>query len=190
MSEILSETLEKISNTSDDNLASNDEIDDLQCDASSCSDLYLESSDDDVVNYDIINTNKVLYKDSNVRVQDFSVGFLVLCKRVNICKSGRNILLDFIKSILPPINEVPFSYNQLIKNLTLNKFKTSKLCRNCLKENCICENTQKKILVHEFDVENQLRAVLNKNWELMCNYNGLHYLFISKYRPIKLYIII
>ena len=177
MNEIFGETLKEPLNSSDINYDSTTESNNLQFDASSCSDLDLKSSDDDVVNYEEINTSEVLYKYSNVRVLDFSVGFLVLCKRINISKSGGNILLDFIKTILAPINQVPFSYNQLIKKLTLNKFKTSKLCKNCLKENCICQTTQteNKILIHEFDVENQIRAILKKNWELMCNYNGLNF---------------
>ena len=131
-------------------------------------------TDENNKKFDELSKNKSLYKNSKISTGEFSLAFLVLSKRIKINKVGRNILLDFIKTILPPTNEIPSSYNQLLKCVALNAIKTTKICEDCLKEKCNCHisNTENKISVHEFDVENQLRSIVNKHWVTMCNYNG------------------
>ena len=76
MNEIFGETLKEPLNSSDINYDSTTESNNLQFDASSCSDLDFKSSDDDVVNYEEINTSEVLYKDSNVRFFGWIFGFM------------------------------------------------------------------------------------------------------------------
>ena len=119
--------------------------------------------------------NDPLYTGSDIKLNEFALSFIILCKRININMKAKNILLQFIESILPLSNKVPSSYNKLIKQLTLNSFKKTNLCNYCFEESCSCPigtSHEKKISVCEFDVAAQITSIVKKNFNTMCAYKG------------------
>ena len=121
----------------------------------------VESESDDDNNYESLDKNHI-YNGSNISVTDFGLSFLVLCKRINITTSAKNILLDYIRTILPPINKIPSSYGKIIKHLSLNSVKKPLICNICLEEICTCKNNihQKKLAIFEFDVAKQISSII------------------------------
>ena len=143
----------------------------------SCSEQDCSEEDSDTdshqLDYEILDNNNI-YSGSTIKVADFALSFLVLCRRINITTTAKSILLDYIRTLLPNSNRIPASYNKLIKHLTFNSIKTTKICKTCLLESCNCDLMfqEKKLKIYEFDVSNQVRSVVRKNWELICNYKG------------------
>ena len=105
---------------------------------------------------------------------------------MRISKIDRNLLLTFIKTLLPTNNKVPSSYYSLIKCL---KKKTSltkkcfKICSNCyglFKNSCeneSCTNLKKKLSIDAlvFDFESHLRYIIQKYWKEVQVYKGKFY---------------
>ena len=122
-----------------------------------------------------INQTNSLYNGSNISIADFALSFLILCKRINISANAKDILLDYISSILPSENLVPSTYKMLIKNLSLNKYETKTICPICFLDNCHCQNSEnrKPVKVYEFDVKNQIKSIVKKNWLTICSYKGI-----------------
>ena len=124
-----------------------------------------------------------IFSGSNIKLADFKLAFLVLCKRININMIAKNILLEFISTILPFNNIVPCSYTKLIKNLSFNSVKSTTLCDSCYSEKCICTN-KTSVSVYEFDLKSQICSIVKKNWEIICdfksNFNCLDFFRISQ----------
>ena len=116
--------------------------------------------------------NDYIYSGSNITIVDFALSFLALCKKLNIATSSKTVLLDYIRTILPVFNKIPLSYTKLIKNLSFSVVKKSSICKICLASTCTCNDTQKKIEIYEFDIENQLTCIVNKNWNTICSYKS------------------
>ena len=112
--------------------------------------------------------NDYIYSVSNITIVDFALSFLALCKKLNIAASSKTLLLDYIRTILPVFNKIPLSYTKLIKNLSFSVVKKSSICKICLTSTCTCNDTHKKIEIYEFDIENQLTCIVNKNWNTIC----------------------
>ena len=144
-------------------------------------DLSSDSSDSEV-NYEILN-NDFIYSGSNIKVNDFALSFLVLCKRINITTAAKNILLDYIATLLPFSNKIPSSYKKLIKRFSFNSYEKKSLCNSCLMEKCACEiPSNHKVSIFEFNLANQISSIVRKNWQIICNYKGicLNYTFANK----------
>ena len=115
--------------------------------------------------------NEHIFTGSSIKVSDFALSFLILCKRIKITSKAKNILLEYISTILPINNKIPSSYTKLISYFTLNAVKKTKICDNCYLEVCTCES-KNELSIFEFDVGYQLRSIVRKNFETICNYKG------------------
>jgi hypothetical protein len=140
-------------------------------------DYSSENSEEDIENqYDHEKErSKYIYSDSKLNVQEFSQLFRCLCQKLELKKKSRNILLDFIRNILPVDNIVPCSYYLLTKYF-FDKFgkskKAFKICSECYSrydKNCenLCNNSkkQKSIDALVFDFEKQIKRIIEKNWD-------------------------
>ena len=104
------------------------------CSEQDCFEVDSDSSDQ--LDYEIIGNNNI-YPVSTIKVADFELSFLVLCRRINITTTAKSLLLYYIRTLLPNSNKIPASDNKLIKHLTFNSIKTTKICKTCLFEGSI-----------------------------------------------------
>ena len=125
-----------------------------------------------------------IYDNSNIKIIDFALSFLLLCKKIKINSTAKDTILEYIATLLPLNNKIPTSYKKLTKNFKLNSVKKTQLCNSCFKEFCNCLRlNDKKIFVYEFDLVNQLTSIIRKNWEISCRYRGIFVLIIiSNYK--------
>ena len=133
------------------------------------------SSKSETDEFEMTNSNDYLYSGSDIKTHEFALSFMILCKRININTKAKDVLLQFIDSILPQKNTTPQSYAKLMKYVKLNSIKKTNLCSICNQENCSCddgESSNKTISVCEFDVESQVRSIVNKNFTTMSSYKG------------------
>jgi hypothetical protein len=98
-------------------------------------------------------------------------------------KSNRDLLLSFIKSVLPVDNIIPTSYYMLLKSLnkrTKVSKKCFKICSECYSmyksgcENKSCVNTKfkKSIDALVFDFKYHIRHIVQKYWKEIQIYKG------------------
>ena len=128
-------------NQQDINCSENDN----ECCYADSDSYYTNETDSDSEN-ELINkedNNEYIFSGSNIKVDDFSLSFLVLCKKLNINTTAKTILLNYIATILPFNNKIPPSYRKLIKNISINSVKRTKLCDLCYNETCSCASEKK-----------------------------------------------
>jgi hypothetical protein len=91
---------------------SSSEEDDLPFEESYDSDDDLCKSLENSLNVDeqCDSESKPIYSNSNVTCYEFCLVFLFICNQLKLNISSRNVLLEFIKTILPPDNLIPASY--------------------------------------------------------------------------------
>jgi hypothetical protein len=109
---------------------------------STTSEINMSSETEDDFNFKGFEKDNI-YSGSNVKVEDFALSFIYLCKKLNIPVNAKETLLDFIRNIVPVMNKIPCSYRKLIKNLSFNAVKTTKLCGVCLLGQCQCQKVLK-----------------------------------------------
>jgi hypothetical protein len=142
----------------------------------------LEENEQDLGN-EFKNTNyEFIYVNSRLTLSEFSLFYRWLCQKMKLNKINRNLLLSFIKTILPKDNIVPTSYYKLLKKLN-KKTKVSKkcfkICSNCyglFKNGCQneCQNQKlkKSIDALVFDFKYHLTYIIQKYWNEIQQYKG------------------
>ncbi len=106
-----------------------------------------------------------------------------ICQKMKLNKSNRDLLLSFIKSVLPVDNIIPTSYYMLLKSLnkrTKVSKKCFKICSECYSmyksgcENKSCVNTKfkKSIDALVFDFKYHIRHIVQKYWKEIQIYKG------------------
>ena len=153
------------------------------------SDLSSASS----IDFDLtLKTDKLkpIFNGSLLTNTEFALLFILLCDKINICKSSRDTLLKFIKAVMPKENILDTSYHMMEKRFQDDTRKsTDAICSICLnsfdKKIKRCVNTRcqrNEILrgttltkkthfeVSLFNVCEQIRIIFNKNYEEIKHY--------------------
>ncbi len=151
----------------------------------------LENENEDYDEYfEATNENSkydFIYSGSKLTVKEFNLLFRWICQKMRISKIDRNLLLTFIKTLLPANNKIPSSYYSLIKclkkktNLTKKCFKICSNCYGLFKNGCeneSCTNLKKNLSIDAlvFDFESHLRYIIQKYWKEIQIYKGKLYL--------------
>ena len=148
---------------------------------------YSHDFDDNTADTEIYNNidfEKFIYQNSHLNVNEFSKLFLWICQKLHISRNNRDVLLDFIRNLLPSDNKIPSSYYQIIKMNNFTKPKPKVICPQCpvsldsLKQQHICSQKSNNSIscspveVIEFDVVEQLSAIIKKEWKTIRNYQS------------------
>ena len=122
----------------------------------------------------------LLYPGGRLTIQDFNASFLLICQKLNLSNTNRDLLLIFIKNILPAGNFVPITYARLTKSLKKRSFsQKKKICGLCSKTDCTCfsndfrgKKITKDLIV--FDIAVQLEAIVEKNANQIREFAGIY----------------
>jgi len=60
----------------------------------------------------------------------------------------------------------------MITNLSFSVVKKSSICKICLESEHLRVMIHKKKEIYEFDIQNQLTCIVNKNWNTICSYKS------------------
>lgn len=164
--------------------------------SASSSSTCLSSNDDDYFD-DLACGNEsqngcdLLYENCCSTVRDFAIAYIYTCQYMKINRQSRDILLGLFRSFLPINNNLPATYSMLVKSLNYKaSYETKTICSNCDGElqddeskctkqacnNLIQTDINLKSLptknVYIFDVEKQIKDVLEKEWSTFLSYTG------------------
>jgi hypothetical protein len=131
--------------------------------------------------------DEVIYEGCDITIKDFAISYLCVANKHHLSIEARNEMLQFIKSLLPPINNIPLTFNSLISPITIERAIEKKICAHCHNEvqqsKCVnrkCDSnkpmakaTQAVESLFMFDVERQTREVLVREWEHFISYKSL-----------------
>jgi hypothetical protein len=128
-------------------------------------------------------THDFIFNGSRLTLKEFNLTFRWVCQKMRLSKINRNLLLTFIKTILPTNNHIPTSYYLLLKSLKRKSScdkKTFKICSKCYDpykngcENVSCNNLKKQHSIDAlvFDFEYHLKFIVTKFWKEIQNYKG------------------
>jgi hypothetical protein len=139
--------------------------------------------------YSSYRPSDFIYDGSSITCNEFNISYFWICRKLNLSKNKRNILLEYIKYNFPATNRVPKNYNSLCRSLNLQDDKVEKLvlcsvCYSKLKNrkqlNCEkceklkkkpCEQSKRKIVdAIVFDYKNQLSNVFGSKWNEIVDY--------------------
>jgi hypothetical protein len=127
-----------------------------------------------------------IYKGTKITIKEFNYSFEALMQKMSLAKTHRNLILKFIKSILPGDNKIAPSYYLLSNKLNeVQKLKNSvfKICstcyekiqrNNCLNPNCLTKSNKKSLTI-DVAIENwekRIELIINKNKESISEYKG------------------
>lgn len=124
-----------------------------------------------------------IYASSRLTLPEFNLFYRWLCQKMKLNKTNRNLLLSFIKTILPKDNIIPTSYYMLLKKLnkkTQVTKKCFKICSNCYClykngcENETCQNpkSKKSIDALVFDFNYHLTSIIQRYWNEIQQYKS------------------
>ncbi len=112
-----------------------------------------------------------IYNNSNIKYVDFVCSFFNLTTKIKISKKSINILLKFIKSILPMDNIIKPSYYMLLKSLNYVKPIKQKICSECYEVYCEHDSLlHNSIDIIKFDFQEELKLILSKYWITILDY--------------------
>ncbi len=95
--------------------------------------------------YDNLNLQKFakqpLYEHSNIMLVEFVIAFLLLLDKLKLSKQSIDILIKFVRVILPSDNIVPKTFDKLLKYLKSNPLTSHMICciffgLNCQSKKC------------------------------------------------------
>jgi hypothetical protein len=121
----------------------------------------------------IFNDFRPLYNGSLLSVKQFALTFLYICNQFKLSESHSNVLLKFLRYILPSNNRVPLSY-YLIKRHFQSK-TSNDFCKDCMKFECGCTSSKKtKIISFEYAI--QLRKLVERQYSTIIEYKSKDFL--------------
>jgi hypothetical protein len=83
--------------------------------------------------FDPFHDDKI-YDNSNISIKDFCIFFLSVINKIKTSNEANDLILSFLRSILPSINKLPPSYNSLISLLSIEKPVEKRICNICHEE--------------------------------------------------------
>ena len=131
--------------------------------------------------------DKEIYRDSQISLKHFISNFIETFSDIKISKKILQILLKFIRSIVPNDNlNMPTTLKGLFDLYDLSKVKSFKICAKCSDEiidDSICQKDEclrfKRLksnknkmdpMITEFDLTNELKNLLTTNWLKILTY--------------------
>jgi hypothetical protein len=79
----------------------------------------MEFTDTDIETDYELPSNDSIFDGSNIKVFDFALSFLLLCKKIKINTKAKDTILEYIATILPLNNKIPSSFEKLVKNFKI-----------------------------------------------------------------------
>lgn len=147
-------------------------------------------NDYDITN-DYCDLKQYIYDGSHLNLNEFLIIFMWLCNKLQLNRTTRGVLLEFIHNLLPSGNKIPQSYHQLLKLKKIKKPERKHLCTTCYKEidindlnqhqcflNSSCKTDlvlkPKHVEVIEFNIAEQLSLIVKKEWKTIKNYQSIY----------------
>ena len=133
-----------------------------------------------------------IYNGSLINVKEFCSLFLWLCQKISISRCNRDVLLDFLRCLLPYDCKIPSSYYKILKMKKISKPKIKTICPACsvLLDNAksehycqLSKNTPTTISAEfvEFDVVEQLKFIIKSEWQTIQQYQRKHTKYNCRY---------
>lgn len=130
-----------------------------------------------------LNTeNESLYNGSQLNLKEFCIIFLRFCNKMKLNKINRDLLLNFIKNILPINNNIPNSYYKLLSLLKIKIPKSKRICTLChadlinINETQIfcraCNKNDPGIEISNFNLNDQLICLVKNQYHTIQNYKS------------------
>jgi RNA polymerase subunit RPABC4/transcription elongation factor Spt4 len=111
---------------------------------------------------------------------EFRLSYFWICKEMNLANKHRDLLLKYLKRLLPSNNKLPNSYKTLKKDVNEYSFQKYKVCVDCAGKisnnncpNCFSNNTSKQVDAAVFDFETQLTDIYIRNTQEILKYKGI-----------------
>lgn len=119
-----------------------------------------------------------------MNVQNFNILYLSLVDKLSLPVSHSDLLLEFIRIILPENNNLPCSVYKIKRKNVVNEIRAYKLCKicetelvdnKCSSENCLSHRTniKKNIQVHCAKVSTQLGIILKNHSNSIKQYTSI-----------------
>jgi hypothetical protein len=145
---------------------------------------FFSSENDEEVVFNNKNKSNLLYVNSNLTVDEFTVIFLATIDKLALPETHKDIVLDLIRLTMPLINNLPLSFHSMQKTVPVSNIISFSLCNICFQEiqpslkdgkkNKKCSNdncpskvrsfkTNKIIKVSNSDIISQLKLIYNEH---------------------------
>jgi hypothetical protein len=108
-----------------------------------------------------------IFKNSRLTLPEFNLFYRWICQKMKLNKSNRDLLLSFIKSVLPVDNIIPTSYYMLLCSECYSMYKSG-----CENESCVNTKSKKSIDALVFDFKYHIRHIVEKYWTEIQIYKG------------------
>jgi len=137
--------------------------------------------------YNLRKKNELLYENAPITISEFNTLFMACVDRLSLADTHCDLLLDFVRVIIPKSNELANSYYMVQKSrkndLSLN-FKVFKLChmcqskisfKKCSNETCLSNNQIKKkyIEVVVSNISSQIEEIISNNYGSITKYQSM-----------------
>jgi hypothetical protein len=150
-----------------------------ECMISSSSECSSEIYSDDDDAKDETMSHK-LFDGSDITVHQFSFAYLKVCNDLKLSSNGRDVMLDFIRYVMPKDSKIPKSFRCLQNSIDIPTYEVKKECRNCKKEfkekdRSTHECSADKIILDKIycmDIVSQIERVLTENLDLYHKYQS------------------
>jgi hypothetical protein len=130
--------------------------------------------------------DQTIFDGSTISIKDFAIAFVCVSNKLQLSEQATQTLLEFIRAVLPSLNNIPSALSKLLSGLNIDKPEEVRICSVCNQETnkAKCENrkcesnslTNKTIQCVEnviiFDIERQLREVLKREWNNFATYKS------------------
>ena len=136
----------------------------------------------------ITNEDQKIYKGSDLNTKQYGFIFLFLVHKMKLPQNQIDNLFRFIKYILPEDNCLPSSYESVVKSYLKDSIKPTiiKMCyfcemalidglcnnKDCSKPASLPKGVRKNYETIIFDANQQIRDVLERNWQDIQEYKG------------------
>lgn len=135
------------------------------------------------------NENNYIFpssEQSHISLFEFTLVYLKMCNKLKLNKIARNLILNFIKTVLPTNNIIPNTYYKLIRFLNIPKPQNKIICETCYADldaqpnnKLICNickiEKNSNLQISKFDLKSQLHNVILRHKENIDKYKGLHF---------------
>lgn len=102
-------------------------------------------SEEEQNNFIFKNGAKVIFEESQISLNEFNTLFMGMVDQLALAEIHRDVVLEFIRLILPINNIIPKSYNLIKNSIAVPEIKTFMACKLCGEEVLALKIPGKKI---------------------------------------------
>ena len=134
-----------------------------------------------------------IFEVSLLTVAEFNLLFSATIEKISVPEALKDMLLDMIRLICLPINNIPISSDTIDKSIKRAEVNEFILCRLCQQEIIISANNNRKVkkcltehcpsnmhglksrdlrYIYTSDIKNQISIILRNHFEKMNTYKG------------------